>query len=62
MQLDHVLKTYPCESPKSKQDMVGPMIYGDLIESWKLWRQTESEKEVEKTFKSKGTDEKYKKK
>ena len=32
------------------------------MESWKLWRQTEAEKDIKKTFKRKETDAKYKKK
>ena len=39
-QLDHVLKNRPCKSTKAKLDMVEAIIYGDLLESWKLWRQT----------------------
>ena len=41
--------------------MVEAMLNGDLLESWKLWRKSEAEKEVEKSFKDKG-DRKYKKK
>ena len=32
------------------------------MESWELYRKGEAEKEVEKTFKNKDTDEKFKKK
>ena len=61
-QLDHVLNNRPCESSKAKLDMAEAMLYGDLLESWKLCRQTEAEKGVDKTFKSKESDEIYKKK
>ena len=37
-QLDHILKNDPCESPKAKLDMAEAMLFGDLLESWKLWR------------------------
>ena len=37
-QLDEVCKNKPCESPKAKLDMAEAMLYGDLLESWKLWR------------------------
>ena len=40
----------PCEYPKDKLDVAEAMLYGDLLESWKLWRKTESEKEMEGTF------------
>ena len=59
-QLDHVLKNRP--RTKAKLDMAVAMPHGDLLESWKLWSKTESENEVEKTFKSKETDETGKKK
>ena len=49
-QLDEVCKNKPCESPKAKLDMAEAMLYGDLLESWKLWRQTEGAVEVEKKF------------
>ena len=42
--------------------MAEAMLCGDLLESWELWRKSEAEKEVEKTFKEKDTDKKYKKK
>ena len=61
IQLDHVIKNRPCESSKAKLDMAEAMLYGDLLESWKLWRKSEAEKEVEKSFKDKD-DKKYKKK
>ena len=50
IQVYHVLKNRPCESPKDKLDVAEAMLYGDLLESWKLWRKTESEKEMEGTF------------
>ena len=50
MQLDHVLKHCPCESGKEKLDMAEAMLDGDLLESWKLWRKTESSKEKEGRF------------
>ena len=46
MQLDHVLTNRPCECPKVKLDMVGAMLDGDLLKSWKLWCKTESEWEM----------------
>ena len=58
-QLDHVLKNSYCASSKDKLDMAESMLFGKLLEYWKLWRQTEAEKEIEKTFKSKETDTKY---
>ena len=42
MQLDHILKNRPCESAKEKMDMVEAMLDADILGSWKLWRQTES--------------------
>ena len=42
--------------------MAEAMLYGDLLESWKLWCKTESEKEMEVTFKKEVTGEIYKKK
>ena len=62
IQLDHVLKNYPCKSAKSKLYIAEVMLFGDLLESWRLWRQTETEKKFEKTFKSKETETKYKNK
>ena len=47
-QLDHVIKSNPCKSPKAKLDMTEVMLYGNHLESWKLWRQTEEVVEVEK--------------
>ena len=32
IQLDHVLKTRPCEFPNAKLDMAEAMLYGDLLE------------------------------
>ena len=52
-QLDHVIKSKPYESPKTKLDMAEAMLYGDLLENWKLWRQTEGAVEVEKKFREK---------
>ena len=49
-QLKHVLRNRPCESPKAKIDMTEAMLFGDLLESWKLWRQSEADKDIEKTF------------
>ena len=40
----------PCESGKEKLDMAEAMLDGDLLESWKLWRKTESSKEKEGRF------------
>ena len=48
MQLDDIIKSKPCESPKAKLDMAQTMLYGDLMESQKLWRQTEGLVEVDK--------------
>ena len=31
MNLHHVLKKHPCESPKAKLDMVEAILYGDLL-------------------------------
>ena len=61
-QLNHVLKNRSCEPPKAKLDMSEVMLFGDLLESWKLWRQSEADKDIEKTFVSKETNTKYKKK
>ena len=61
-QLDEVCKNKPCESSKAKLDMAEAMLYGDLLESWKLWRQTEGAVEVEKKFTKKETGEEYLKK
>ena len=36
-QFDHVLKNRPCESTKAELDMAEAMLFGDLLESWKLW-------------------------
>ena len=47
-QLDEVIKNKPYESPKAKLDMAEAMLHGDLLESWKLWGQTEGSVEVEK--------------
>ena len=40
------------------------MLHGDLLESWKLWHKTKSEKDKEKegTFKKNDIGEQYKKK
>ena len=35
-QLDDVIKNKPCKSSKVKLDMAEAMLYGDLLESWKL--------------------------
>ena len=48
--MDHVLKNRPCESPKIKLDMVEAILYVDILESWKLRRKTESEKDMEGAF------------
>ena len=61
MQLDHVLKKRPCESGKEKLDMAEEMLDGGLLESWKLWRDTKSEKEKKGTFKKDDTVEVCKK-
>ena len=61
-QLDHVLKKLPCRSPKAKLDMTEAILYGDLLESWKLWYKTESEKNMESIFQKKDTGEIHKKK
>ena len=37
IQLDHILKTRPYESAKSKLDKAEAMLNGDLLKSWKLW-------------------------
>ena len=58
--MDHILKSRPRDPPKTELDMIETMFRGDLLESWKLLRQTKSGKEGEKTFKCKGTYEKYK--
>ena len=54
IQPDH--ENRPYESVKAKLDMVEAMLFGELLESWKLWRKTEAKKEIEKTFRSKETD------
>ena len=61
IQLGHVLKNRLFESFNDKLNMVEAMLDGDLLESWKLWRKNELEKEKEGTFK-KETGEVYKKK
>ena len=63
-QLDEVIKNKPYESPKAKLDMAEAILYDDLLESWKLWRQTEGEVEVEveKQFREKETGNEYTKK
>ena len=48
-QLDHMIKSKPCKSPISKFDMAEAILYGDLLESWKLWRQTEGAVDMEKS-------------
>ena len=35
--LDQVIKSNPYKSPKAKLDMAEAMLYGNLVESWKLW-------------------------
>ena len=62
MQLDHVLKNRPCESGKVRLDMAEAMLDRDLLDSWKLWRKTESSKEKEGIFNKEVTGEFYKKK
>ena len=57
--LDHVIKLKPCTSPKAKLDMAEAMLYGNLLESWKLWRKTKEAVEVEKKFMGKDTGTKY---
>ena len=52
----------PCEITKAKSNMTETMLDRRLLEPWKLWRQTESEKEMEGTYKKKDTRETYKKK
>ena len=47
MQLDHVLKDCPYESPKAKLDMAEAIVNGNLLESWEMWHQKESEKETD---------------
>ena len=47
-ELDEVIKNKPCEYPKTKLDMAEIILYGDLLERWKLWRQPEGVVEVEK--------------
>ena len=61
-QLNHVLNNRPCKSPKAELDIAEAMLFGDLLESWKLWRQSEAEKDIEKTFATKETNTKYRKK
>ena len=48
--MDYVVNIKPCESPKIKLDMTETMLNKDLLESWKLWRQTEGAVEVGKKF------------
>ena len=62
MKSDHVLKNRLCESKNTKLDMAEVILDGDLLESWKLWRLTESEKEKEGIFKKKDTEKEYKNK
>ena len=59
IQLDHVLKNRPCESGKENLDMTEVILNGDLLKSWKLWRKTKFEKEIEGTFQKKDTGETY---
>ena len=49
--LDHIVKSKPYEPPKVRLDMSEVMLYGDLLESWKLWRYTEGFVEVDKKLK-----------
>ena len=58
-QLDHVIKSKPCESLKDNLDMTEAMMYGDLLESWKLWRQTEGAVEVDEKFRENETGKEY---
>ena len=53
IQLDHALRNRPSEFPKEKLDMVEALLGGDLLEYWKLWHQTASEKDMEGTYKKK---------
>ena len=56
------MKNRPYEITKEKHGMVDAMLDGDLLESWKLWHQTESDKEIEGTFQKRDSGETYKKK
>ena len=58
MQLDHAVKSDPCKS-KSKLNMAEAMLYGDLLEIWKLWRYTEGAVEIEKKLMKRVTDKDY---
>ena len=42
--------------------MTVAILDGNLLEPWKLWHQTEYEKEMEGTYEKKGTGEAYEKK
>ena len=54
-QLNHIIKSKLCKPSNVNLDMAETMFYGDFIESWKLWRQTEGALEVEKKFRERET-------
>ena len=48
-----MIKSKPCETLDAKLDMTEVMLYEDLLESSKLWRQTELVKGLDKTYRKK---------